>query len=107
MTYEFKSNDVALSVRGRLRKSLQFWKDTDAPRFVIDTIEFGYKLPLLQIPPPFVVKNNKSAIQESAFVESAIGELLSLKCIRHTLQAAACRPHFQLKVVEFCFKSTG
>ena len=81
LTYEFKSNDVALSVRGRLRKSLQFWKDTDAPRFVIDTIEFGYKLPMLQIPPPFVVKNNKSAIQESAFVESAIGELLSLECI--------------------------
>ena len=81
MTYEFKSNDVAFSVRGRLRKSLQFWKDNDAPHFIIGTTEFGYKLPLLQIPPPFVVKDNKSAIQESAFVESAIGELLSLECI--------------------------
>ena len=45
--YEFKSNDVAVSVRGRLRKSFQFWKDIDAPRFITDTIEFGYKLPLL------------------------------------------------------------
>ena len=81
MNYEFKSTDVPVSVRGRLRKSLQFWKDIDAPRFIIDTIEFGYKLPLLQIPPPFVAKNNNSAIQESAFVESAINELLSLGCI--------------------------
>ena len=51
------------------------------PLFIIDTIEFGYKLPLLQIPPPFFAKNNISAIQESAFVESAISELLSLECI--------------------------
>ena len=35
----------------------------------------------LQIPPPFVAKNNKSAIQESASVESAVSELLSLECI--------------------------
>ena len=32
-------------------------------------------MPLLQIPPPFVAKNNKSAVQDSAFVESAISEL--------------------------------
>ena len=47
LSYEFKSNDVAVSVRGSLLKSFQFWKDIDAPRFIIDTIEFGYKLPLL------------------------------------------------------------
>ena len=35
----------------------------------------------LKIPPPFVAKNNKSAIQESASVESAVSELLSLECI--------------------------
>ena len=38
-------------------------------------------MPLLQIPPPFVAKNNKSAVQDSAFVESAISELLSLEFI--------------------------
>ena len=89
MTYEFKSNDVTVSVRGSLRKSLQFWKDIDAPRFIIDTIEFGYKLPLLQIRPPFVAKNYKSAIQEAAFVESAISQLLSLECISEVFAPSA------------------
>ena len=38
-------------------------------------------MPLLQIPPPFVAKNNMSAVQDSAFVETAISELLSLEFI--------------------------
>ena len=80
-SYEVKSGDVPLSVRGRLRKSIQFWREIDAPRFILDTIEFGYKLSLLQIPPPFVATNTNSALQESEFVESAISELLSLECI--------------------------
>ena len=80
-SYEVKSGDVPVSVRGRLRKSIQFWREIDAPRFILDTIEFGYKLPLLQIPPSFVATNNNSALQESEFVESAISELLSLECI--------------------------
>ena len=80
-SYEVKSGNVPVSVRGRLRKSIQFWREIDAPRFIVDTIEFGYKLPLLQIPPSFVATNNNSALQESEFVESAISELLSLECI--------------------------
>ncbi|CAH3178694.1 unnamed protein product [Porites lobata] len=80
-SYQVKSGDVPFSVRGRLRKSIQFWREIDAPRFILDTIEFGYKLPLIQIPPPFVATNNNLALQESEFVESAISELLSLECI--------------------------
>ena len=57
-SYEVKCGDVPFSVRGRLRKSIQFWREIDAPRFILDTIEFGYKLPLIQIPPPFVATNN-------------------------------------------------
>ena len=64
-----------------MRKSIQFWREIDAPRFIVDTIEFGYKLPLLQNPPPFVATNNNSALRESEFVESAISELLNLECI--------------------------
>ena len=88
-SYEVKSGDVPFSLRGRLRKSIQFWREIDAPRFILDTIEFGYKLPLLQIPPPFVATNNNSALQESEFVESAISELLSLECITEVFAAPA------------------
>ena len=88
-SYEVKSGDVPFSVRGRLRNSIQFWREIDAPRFILDTIEFGYKLPLLQIPPPFVATNNNSALQESEFVESAISELLSLECITEVFCASS------------------
>ena len=80
-SYEVKSGDVPVSVRGRLHKSIQFWREIDVPCFIVDTIEFGYKLPLLQIPPPFVAMNNNSALQESEFVKSAISKPLSLECI--------------------------
>ena len=64
-----------------MRKSIHIWREIDAPRFIVDTIEFGYKLSLLQIPPPFVPTNNNSALQESELVESAISKLPSLECI--------------------------
>ena len=67
--YEVKSGDVPFSVRGRLRKSIQFWREIDVSRYILNTIEFSYKLRLLQIPPLFVAMNNNSALQESEFVE--------------------------------------
>ena len=57
-----------ISVRGRLRKSLKFWK-------------VRLQVTPASISSPFVAKNDKSATQEFAFVESAINELLSLECI--------------------------
>lgn len=42
------------------------------PRSILDVIEYGYKLPLVQIPPPFTTKNNSSALEQLAFVESGI-----------------------------------
>jgi hypothetical protein len=41
----------------------------------------GYKLPLLNLPPPFLGKNNRSALKESIFVEQSILELLDVQCI--------------------------
>ena len=46
-------------------------------------------MPLLEIPPPFVAKNNKSAVQDSAFVETAISELLSLEFIAEVFSASS------------------
>ena len=51
--------------------------DIHAPQFILDVIEYGYKLPLLQIPPPFTAKYNSSALEQPDFVESAINDLIS------------------------------
>lgn len=83
--HEFKSNSLnsiqSISVKGRLRKCISAWKDINAPKFIIDVIEQGYKIPLLYIPEAFKGCNNSSALKEYEFVEQAINELLSLGCI--------------------------
>ena len=56
---------------------MNFWKDIGANDFILDTIENGYKLPLIQTPEPAVFKNNKSALANPEFVTEAIQELVS------------------------------
>ena len=84
-----KSGDDCLSVKGRLRGALNFWNDIHAPQFILDVIESGYKLPLLQIPSPFVARNNSSALDESHFVESAINELILQGCVSEVFETPA------------------
>ena len=86
-SFEVKSGDDYLSVKGRLRGALKFWNDIHAPRFILDVIEYGYKLPLLQIPPPFTARNNSSALEQSAFVESAINDLVINGCVTEVFEA--------------------
>ena len=76
-----------MSVKGRLRGALAFWNDVHAPQFILDVIEYGYKLPLLQIPLPFTAKNNSSALEQPAFVESAINDLIINGCVTEVFEA--------------------
>ena len=51
--YEFKSRDAMLSfVTGRLKRALHEWKLIYVAQFIIEVIEFGYKLPFIHIPSP-------------------------------------------------------
>ena len=86
-SFEVQSGDVYLSVKGRLRGALKFWNDIHAPRFILDVIEYGYKLPLLQIPPPFTARNNSSALEQPVFVESAINDLVINGCVTEVFEA--------------------
>ena len=61
--YEFKSRDAMLSfVTGRLKRALLEWKLIYVVQFIIEVIEFGYKLPFIHIPSPKVSRNNRSAL---------------------------------------------
>lgn len=86
-SFEVKSGDDYSSVKGRLRGALVFWNDIHAPQFILDVIDYGYKLPLLQIPPPFTAKNNSSALEQAAFVESAINDLFINGCVTEVFEA--------------------
>ena len=42
------------SVRGRLRKFVDFWRTLEVSQFVLNIIMQGYKIPFFQLPTPFV-----------------------------------------------------
>ena len=74
---EFTEGSEKVFVKGRLKRNVNFWKVIGANDFILDTIENGYKLPLIQTPEPAVFKNNKSALANPEFVTEAIQELVS------------------------------
>ena len=78
---EKKVLKVVDPLKGRLRRALHEWRLIGTPEFIIDIIEFGYKLPFMSIPAPKILKNNRSALVEAFFVEEAIQNLLKLNCI--------------------------
>lgn len=73
-------------MKGRLRRALDFWREINAPQFILDVIEFGYKLALFQIPKPFSARNNSSALEHSAFVENAISDLIRQGCVTEVFE---------------------
>ena len=67
-------------LKGRLRINVNFWESIDASQFVlmINVIKEGYKIPFYYTPTPVYLQNNKSSLQNSDFVFSAISELLNV-----------------------------
>ena len=59
-----------------MKASIEFWRFIGAPKFILDIISDGYKIPFITTPPPVHLKNNGSALEHSDFVNDAILELL-------------------------------
>ena len=68
-------------MKGRLRREIDFWKEIQAPQYILDVTEFGYKVPLLQIPTPFSARNNSTDLVYSVFVENPIIDLIKQGCV--------------------------
>ena len=69
------------SVRGNLAKCYQEWEKIGASVFILSVIRKGYKIPLIDFPPPKVFPNNSSALKEKDFVSEAISDLLVTRCV--------------------------
>ena len=70
-------------VKGRLREHVDFWREVvKAPGFIIDCIQYGYKLPLFSEPPPNRLSNSASALKYKDFVLQAVAELLRNGCVK-------------------------
>ena len=75
------------SIRGRLRKFVDFWRTLEVSQFILNVIIQGYKIPFFQLPTPFVKRNNTSARENGTFVSQAVSDLLRLDLIE-----LACKP---------------
>ena len=58
---EFEKGESEIIVKGRLKKNLEYWKGIGANKFILDTIESGYKIPFIETPKPAEFPNNRSA----------------------------------------------
>jgi len=86
--YQEKSFTPNLSdnknVKGRLKSHIHYWHEIGANEDIINIICDGYKLPFFEVPKPLLSKNNRSAIDNLDFVESAVNDLLCKRCIVET-----------------------
>ncbi len=46
------------NVKGNLKRNISFWRTISAPRFILDVIELGYKLPFETLPESVHLNNN-------------------------------------------------
>ena len=76
-------NDVGkIVVKSRLRKKLGYWKSINASPYVLDTISSGYKIPFIEEPLCATFENNKSALDNSEFVNEALAlKLVEIGCV--------------------------
>ena len=76
--FEFTNQEKYISVKGKLKQNQSFWKNTiKANDTVLNIIQGGNRLPFLETPDTARSSNNKSAINNSDFVENSIKEMLA------------------------------
>lgn len=75
------------SVRGRLRKCIDFWRSLEVSQFILNVISQGYQIPFFQLPTPFFKPNNASARSNSHFVSQAVNDLLDSNLIEEIFSA--------------------
>ena len=80
-----------VSVRGRLKQNIEFWKNELKPfYFVENIINNGYLMPFTTIPTPFYAPNNKSSLRHSQFVSQAITKLQQNNCVEELKPKPYC-----------------
>ena len=63
-------------VKGSLHRHLKWWKDNINNDYIVNVVESGYRLPLLEIPKDSYIRNNKSARDQESFVDDELNRLL-------------------------------
>ena len=68
---------MANLVKGSLKKHFNWWSTNIHSEYILDVVHNGYKLPLLEMPVPVLLNNNRSAHVNPDFVGNQIEKLLN------------------------------
>ena len=74
--YDYEKHGTPISVVGRLRSHVNYWKAFGCSEYIISVIMKGYVIPIKGEILPADLANNRSSREEPEFVQSAIDELL-------------------------------
>ena len=56
--FEYEAGLCDINVKGRLKKSISFWKSIGTSDFILDVIENWFKIPLFSQPDSVFLRNN-------------------------------------------------
>ena len=80
-----------VSVRGRLKQNIEFWKNELKPSYIVENIiTNGYIVPFTSIPSAFYASNNRSTLRHPQFLSQAITKLQQNKCVEELKQNPYC-----------------
>ena len=75
---------------GKIKYFYKNWETLNASPFVLNIVKDGYRLPFLNLPPPFYARNNLSSLSHECFVERTIKELLEKNCVIEVASPPFC-----------------
>ena len=84
--YDYEKTGKPISVIGRLKKNISYWKAIGCSEYIQSVITKGYVIPIKGDIEPVDLSNNRSSKQEPTFVWSAIDELLQTGAIKELTQ---------------------
>ena len=74
--FQYEKHDKAISVVGRLKRHIAYWRTIECSEFILKVIQNGYVIPVMGEVDSVHLRNNRSSRIEPEFVRRSIDELL-------------------------------
>ena len=71
-----------LSVKGRLKENIDFWREIGTSNWGLKVIEQGYALPIVELPEPAYFENHPMNEVERRFLVQKIKNLVASGCVK-------------------------
>ena len=84
--FEYERFDTPISVVGKLRKNIAYWRSIGCSEFILKVLQNGYIIPVIGEIETAYLNNNRSSRLEPEFVQRSIDELLEVGAVVKSLE---------------------